>query len=228
MCGRWLVAARTSSWWATSIRVTSAPQASHMAVTRSTARGSVSANGVRMTRRPWYNSAKEASTPLRSVPAMGCPGTSLGGTWPKAARASNTTLPFTLPPSVTTASGAKASRMAPKTWPMVPRGTATKTRSAPATACAGSWLQRSTTPNSTARSRLAAERPQPTTSPTTPAARRARARDPPMSPTPMTARRRIMPPPAPAPGRRGSGRSPSEARWSPAGGWGARSWPRVW
>ena len=61
----------------------------------------------------------------------------------------------------------------------------------PATARAGFWVQRSTTPNSCARSRLAIERPQPTTSPTSPTARSARARDPPISPTPITARRSI-------------------------------------
>jgi hypothetical protein len=51
MWGRWLVAARTSSWWATDMRLTSAPQVRHIRSTRPSASGSVSGSGVRITRR---------------------------------------------------------------------------------------------------------------------------------------------------------------------------------
>ena len=148
-----------------------------------------------------------------------------GGICPKAARASATTLPLTLPPSVSDGvrgQGSPGWPRRPLAWPPAGRrrrpdplrrrpgpGPGSSGPRHPAPGPAPGWRR---------------ERPQPTTSPTAPAARRARAREPPMSPTPMTRGARSCPPGL-ARGRRGSGRSRPAAQWSPAGDWAAHSWP---
>jgi hypothetical protein len=73
-----------------------APQRS----TTASAAGSVCSSGVRITLCRRNSSALEASTPLCSEPAIGCPGTKRGGMPPNASVAARTTLPLALPTSV--------------------------------------------------------------------------------------------------------------------------------
>ena len=105
----------------------------------------------------------------------------------RAARAAVTTSRLVLPPSVTTASGSRCSAICCSTRSVCCTGTATKTRSAPASACDTSAPISSMTASSRARARLACERPIPTTLTTIPERLSASAKDPPMRPTPKTA-----------------------------------------
>src|SRR5258708_5231534 len=149
------------------------------------ASGVLFADGVRMTRRSRNSAGSAAAAPVVSLPATGCAATSdrlpvISGS------SSRTTYCFTLPTSVTTASGAECSIIFSSVARIVSIGTASTIRSAPRAASTGSRVAISIMPRSTATSRFACERPSPTTLPTTPARFAINASEPPIKPTPHT------------------------------------------
>src|SRR5450830_378651 len=191
-CGKWLVAASTSSWRSTCICSTSAPSSRHRRSTTAKAAGSVCARGVRITLCRRNNCALDASTPLCSEPAIGWPGTKRAGMPPKACCAARTTLPLALPTSVRIAWPRSMPASTVSNFSMARIGTASWITSAPWHASARSASQRSTTPNSTANLRDCGSRSTPTTSPHNPLSRRPLAKEPPIKPRPTTTRRPII------------------------------------
>ena len=171
---------------------TSAPSSDHKRSIRANAAGSVSASGVKITlcrRNSW---ALEASTPLCSDPAIGCPGTKRAGKPPNARRAARTTLPLALPTSVSTALPRSRVANNVSNFSIARIGTASWITSAPRQAAAISSSHRSTTPCSTASWRERGFRSTPTTSRHRPLSRRPLANEPPIKPRPITTRRPII------------------------------------
>ncbi len=134
-CGKWLVIASTMSWCGALMISTLEPSAIQNALSLSTAAASVPGSGVRMVQRPSNNSAKPASGPDCSVPAIGWPGTKCtpAGT---CGAMSRTTAAFTEPTSVRMAPGCRCGAISAASGPQAPTGTLRMTRSAPATASA--------------------------------------------------------------------------------------------
>ncbi|MNO77004.1 hypothetical protein D3C76_680990 [compost metagenome] len=191
-CGRWLVAASTSSWRSTGMCSTSASSARHRRSTLARASGSVSGSGVRMTLWRRNRVALEASTPLCSDPAIGWPGTKRDSRPPSTWRAARTTLPLALPTSVITALPRSSGARRARSFSMARMGTANWMTSAPTQAAARSSSQRSTTPRATACLREGASRSTPTTSRHRPLSRRPLAKEPPIRPRPTTTRRPMI------------------------------------
>jgi len=90
--------------------------------------------GVRITRAPWYRAASACATPETSRPAIGCAGTNDAARTPSAARATCTTSLLVEPKSITSISGVINCLMVSSSAPVAATGTASTTRSAPATA----------------------------------------------------------------------------------------------
>ena len=135
-CGKWLVAARTSSCFSTSIFRTSAPVDCHIRVSTLTASDEDSAKGVKITLCCSNRVSSAASTPLFSEPAIGCPGTNPVGNDEKTRFAAATTFAFVLPTSVISVSSAMNGAMSPSTFSIAFTGTAKTIRSACSTASA--------------------------------------------------------------------------------------------
>ena len=152
--------------------------------TLATAEPSVPGVGVSTHHRLRKSSAKPASGPEFSVPAMGWPGTK----WTPSGRCGSTTRitdVFTDPTSVTTAPGRSAGAIAAATSPYADTGVPITTRSAPSTAASGASATVSTIPSSRTRSRVARVRANATWCPATPLDVSARASELLISPQPM-------------------------------------------
>ncbi len=117
---------------------------------------------------------------------MGWPGTTKTPFGAAAAMASPTD-PFTDPTSVRVAPSFSPAAQALATSPIMPGGVASTTRSAPATAWAGSSKTSSAMPSSTTRWRTAALESATTMRVATPWARAARTSEEPIRPQPITA-----------------------------------------
>jgi len=182
----WLTEASSRSCATSSISTTCAPHACQQARTRATDAAAFSGRGVSTTARRTYSPASAASGPVRSPPAIGCPGTKQETCSPSAWRAAMTTCDLVLPASVSRQPGRRWSRMRASIAPSPPTGVDSSTRSARAAASSGETAS-SIRPSSRARASDAGLRPTPRMVPTCPAWRNAAANEPPIKPTPATA-----------------------------------------
>ena len=159
-CGRWLTAAKVVSCACGDIRCTWLPTASQTLRALSTWLAALRSVGVRITCRPLYRSASAWSTPADSLPAMGWAGTKAASASPSpsALRAASTTSDLVEPTSITSAPAPRPSRMAARVDSVAATGTASSTRSLPATAAAAEVACASITPRSRARAAVAGER----------------------------------------------------------------------
>ena len=150
-CGKCETMASTRSWWPGSIRSTMDPQRRQSSSTFCTESSSVPGGGVTNAQRPSNSSAKPASGPEYSVPAIGWAGTKCtpSGTSGPTSRITDCLVE---PTSVRIAPGARHGAMRAARSAKAPTGAHSMTQSAPSTALHGSISTRSARPNSITRS----------------------------------------------------------------------------